>query len=129
MRYFFSSLVLSVFLSLSSALSVSADFSLSASESAQGLVDIGVINSQSSTSGYRLNDTITRAEMAKIVANLRGIPPLVCTGEMYPDVNTQLGDLCGYIEALAQRSLVDSSLSRYRPSDPVTRAEMIKMTM
>ncbi len=35
MRYFFSSLVLSVFLSLSSALSVSADFSLSASESAQ----------------------------------------------------------------------------------------------
>ncbi len=67
--------------------------------------------------------------MAKIVANLHGIPPLVCTGERYPDVNTQLGDLCGYIEALAQGSLVDSSLSRYRPSDPVTRAEMIKMTM
>ena len=96
---------------------------------AAALADNGVINAQSTESGYRLGNTITRAELAKVVANLGGYTATECTGDVYSDVGSRLGDLCGYIEALAEAGVVTKSSATYRPSANVTRAEMVKMLL
>jgi len=96
---------------------------------AQVLADNDVISAQSTEAGYRLGDTVTRAELAKVTANLGGYTATECSGTVYGDVNSKLGDLCGYIEALAQAGLVSTSNANFRPSAPVTRAEMTKMLL
>jgi hypothetical protein len=96
---------------------------------AQVLADNDVISAQSTEAGYRLGDTVTRAELAKVTANLGGYTATECSGTVYGDVNSKLGDLCGYIEALAQAGVVSTSNANFRPSAPVTRAEMIKMLL
>jgi hypothetical protein len=96
---------------------------------AETLADNGVITAQSSESGYRLGDNVTRAEMAKVVANLAAIDPLTCSGTVYSDVGTGLGDLCGYVEALADAGVVSTASATFRPSANVSRAEMVKMIL
>lgn len=94
---------------------------------AELLVDNSVINAQSTEAGYRLGDTVTRAELAKVAANLGGYTPTSCTG-VYADVGASLGDLCGYIEALNEAGVV-ASATNFRPLASVTRAEMVKMLL
>lgn len=96
---------------------------------AETLADNGVINTQTVESGYRLGDNVTRAEMAKIVANLGGIAPLACSGNVYSDVGTGLGDLCGYVEALADAGVVSTSTATFRPNANISRSEMVKMIL
>lgn len=96
---------------------------------AETLADNGVITAQSSEAGYRLGDNVTRAEIAKVVANLGGIDPLACSGTTYSDVGSGLGDLCGYVEALADAGVVSTSSATFRPNANVTRAEMVKMIL
>jgi len=93
------------------------------------LADNSVIGTQSSEAGYRLGDTITRAELAKVTANLGGYTATECSGTVYGDVNSKLGDLCGYIEALAQAGVVSTKNANFRPTASVTRAEMTKMLL
>ena len=92
---------------------------------AELLADNDVIGTQSTEAGYRLGDTVTRAELAKVAANLGGYAPTDCTG-VFADVTSTLGDLCGYVEALADAGVV-ASATNFRPSASVTRAEMVKM--
>ncbi len=96
---------------------------------AQVLADNDVISSQQSEIGYRLGDNVTRAELAKIVANLGGFAPTSCMADVYSDVGSTLGDLCGYIEALAEGGVVSTSNATFRPAANVTRAEMVKMIL
>jgi hypothetical protein len=96
---------------------------------AEVLADNGVINAQSTEAGYRLGANVTRAEIAKVVANLGGIDPVACSGTVYSDVGSGLGDLCGYVEALADAGVVSTSSATFRPNANVTRAEMVKMIL
>jgi len=94
---------------------------------AEALADYDVISAQSTEAGYRLGDNITRAELAKVAANLGGYIPTDCDG-VYADVTASLGDLCGYIEALEEAGVVMSA-TNFRPTALVTRAEMVKMLL
>lgn len=95
---------------------------------AELLASNGIINTQVAESGYRLADSITRAEMAKIAVNLAGVVPTGCLGNMYSDVPTS-NSLCAYVEAAADAGIVSVNYSNFRPSDLVTRAEMVKMLL
>jgi len=108
-----------------SAVSAASEFATYA----QVLADNDVISAQSTEAGYRLGDTVTRAELAKITANLGGYTATECSGDVYGDVDSKLGDLCGYIEALAEAGVVSTSNANFRPTAPVTRAEMVKMLL
>ena len=94
---------------------------------AELLADNSVIGTQTNESGYRLGANVTRAEMAKVTANLGGYTPTSCTGTTYGDVGAILGDLCGFIEALAEAGVVSTANANFRPSAAVTRAEATKM--
>lgn len=96
---------------------------------AEVLADNGVIGTQSTEAGYRLGDNLSRAEAAKIAANLGGYTPTSCAGDVYSDVNSSLGDLCGYIEALADAGVVSTANATFRPNAQVTRAEEVKMLL
>lgn len=96
---------------------------------AETLADNSVITAQSTEAGYRLGDNVTRAEIAKVVANLGGIDPVACSGTTYSDVGSGLGDLCGYVEALADAGVVSTANGTFRPNANVTRAEMVKMIL
>ena len=114
------------------AASTSASLVAAASEFlpyAQALADNGVIATQSTEAGYRLGNSVTRAELAKVVANLGGYTPTECAGDVYSDVGSKLGDLCGYVEALADAGVVSTSSAMFRPNANVTRAEMVKMLL
>lgn len=96
---------------------------------ADALASNGVINTQTTEAGYRLSDNITRAELAKVAANLGQYTPVACTGTVYTDVTTSLGDLCDAVETLAAAGVVTKANTTFRPLDNVTRAEMTKMLL
>lgn len=96
---------------------------------AEELSTAGIINTQNSEIGYRLGDNITRAEMAKIAVKLAESDAVECTGEVYSDVTSSLGDLCGFIESAADAGIVSTINAKFRPTDLVTRAEMVKMLL
>jgi hypothetical protein len=96
---------------------------------AEVLADNDVIGAQTTEAGYRLGATITRAELAKVTANLGGYVPTDCAGDVYGDVDADLGDLCGYIEALAEAGVVSTANANYRPAANVTRAEAVKLIL
>ena len=96
---------------------------------ADALANAGVISNQSSVDGYRLGDSITRAEMAKIAVNIKGTQVSTCSGNVFADVSDKLGDLCGFIETAASDGIVSTKNQNFRPMDLVTRAEMLKMLL
>lgn len=93
------------------------------------IADFNIINKQTSAEWYRLDSTLTRAELAKIATNLWGISLEKCTWTIYTDVKSSLWDLCWYIETLARGKIVSTSNKYYRPNDTVTRAEAIKILL
>ncbi|PID84389.1 hypothetical protein CSB09_01090 [Candidatus Gracilibacteria bacterium] len=96
---------------------------------AEALANKSVINTQSSEAGYRLGDKITRAELAKVAANLGSYTMTACDANLYTDVDSSLGDLCDAITTLATAGVVSTSFTKFRPNDHVTRAEMSKMVL
>ncbi len=132
MANFFTKLASTVSIATLVAASTSASFVSAASEFlpyAEALADNGTISTQSTEAGYRLGANITRAELAKVVANLGEFTPTSCAGDVYSDVNSTLGDLCGYVEALAEAGVVSTSNATYRPNANVTRAEAVKLIL
>jgi S-layer homology domain len=114
------------------AVSTSASLVSAASEFltyAEVLADNSVISAQTTEAGYRLGNNITRAEIAKVVANLGGIEATACSGDVFSDVGAGLGDLCGYVEALADAGVVSTASATFRPSANITRAETVKMIL
>jgi hypothetical protein len=101
---------------------------------ADALANAGAINKVATTDEYRLGDSLTRAEMAKVAVNLKRLKDKSltlenCTGTVFGDVNASLGDLCSYIETAASIGMVSMANANYRPKDNVTRAEMTKMLL
>lgn len=96
---------------------------------AEVLASNGVISAQSTEAGYRLADNITRAEITKIAVNLAGLTPTECAGNVFSDVSSKLGDLCGYIEAAAEAGIVSTANANFRPTALVTRAELVKILL
>jgi hypothetical protein len=92
------------------------------------LAKSGVINS-TTEANYRLGDTITRAEVAKIAVKLSGVEMYDCVGDVFSDVGTSLGDLCSAIETAAAEGFVNANADKFRPTDKVTRAELVKMLL
>ena len=132
MSNFFTKLTSAMGVATLVAVSASASLVSAASEFltyAEVLADNSVISAQSTESGYRLGNNITRAEIAKVVANLGGIASVSCSGTVYSDVGAGLGDLCGYVEALADAGVVSTSSATFRPNANITRAEMVKMIL
>ena len=96
---------------------------------ADALATKGIIALQSTEAGYNLGNNVTRAEMAKIAVNLKKATVTECTGTVFSDVTSAIGDLCGFVEAAANAGLVNKIAPRFRPMDLVTRAEMLKMLL
>lgn len=103
-----------------SALAPNASANISA---ANTLAAKGVITA---SSDFRLNDTITRKEMMKIVMNLSGKNvPDTCKGSFW-DVTNDWG--CKYIEAALVNGFIAKNAS-FRPDDTITKAESIKLAL
>ena len=96
---------------------------------AESLAMSGIISVQPTEAGYRLSDTITRAEITKIVMGLAGSWSVGCVGDIFTDVNRELGDLCSFIESAAEAGIISIDDMTFRPLDPVTRIEMVKILL
>lgn len=96
---------------------------------ARDLAETGIIDEKENESEYRLDASVTRAEIAKIAVKLAGKETVRCSGTLYSDVSSNLGNLCGYIEAAAEAGIALRIGTLFRPVDSITRAEMIKMLL
>ncbi len=84
----------------------------------------GIITQQSTTAGYRLDDTITRAEVAGIALKLRGtILPESYQCKRYFGDTIRNDWICRAVELAADAEIVSRTNTRFRPQDKITRAE------
>ncbi len=100
-------------------------------DAANRLATLGIINNNSENpSAYRLNDSITRWEMAKVMLNLAGEEPnTTCEGK-FSDVSAKAPNdwVCGYVEKGLELGFLSAN-SKFRPNDSITEAETLKMVM
>ncbi len=97
-------------------------------DAANKLATMGVIVDQSTNpSNYRLGDTITRRELAKVVAKLGKITVSEsCEGKFADLKSTDWG--CKYAEALLAAGYISAN-TNFRPIDEVSKSEALKMVM
>ncbi len=85
-----------------------------------------------SATRFRPNDTITRAEVTKILTLALGVTVAEPTTMTYNDVNSTLS-LAKYIEAATFLNIFSGQVVAgrriFRPSDPITRAEIAKVVV
>ncbi|MEK3935758.1 S-layer homology domain-containing protein [Sporosarcina sp. FSL W7-1349] len=74
---------------------------------------------------YRLNEPITRAQAAKIVALAIGATPSTNFKPRFQDVSPAHGSY-DYIRALTERGIFNDA-DKFRPNDPLTRGQMAKI--
>ena len=83
-------------------------------------------------SGARLDQPLTRAELAKMmsvyVTKVLGKQPILTGVAQYPDVDSKMGDLADYIQLAYQLQIMGihhdgTALSHFEPNKFVTRAE------
>ena len=104
----------------------SADYTAAAN----ALAAQGVINSVENSADYRLYDTITRAEQAKVIANLAGVSPKASCEGKFADVSATTPNnwVCGYVEALLENGLISAN-ANYNPNANVSKTEAIKFAL
>lgn len=92
------------------------------------LSDKWIITSQPTTTGYRLDDTITRAEVAGIALKLRGttFPEWYICKKYFSDV-TSNDWICRAVEMAADAGFVSRTNTTFRPQDKITRAEALSI--
>lgn len=92
---------------------------------AQFLADKWIIVKQSTTAGYRLDSTITRAELVGIALKLKWVtlPSYQCRW-YFTDVRNN-DWICRAVELAADNSLVTRANARFRAQDNITRAEAL----
>jgi hypothetical protein len=97
-------------------------------DAANKLATMGVIVDQSTNaSNYRLGDTITRKELAKVVAKLGNVTVSeACEGKFADLKSTDWG--CKYAEALLAAGYVAPN-ANFRGNDEVSKAEALKLVM
>lgn len=85
-----------------------------------------------SATRFRPNDTITRAEVTKILTLALGVTITEPTSMTYSDVSASLS-LAKYIEAATFLNIFSGQVVAgrriFRPSDPITRAEIAKVVV
>jgi len=98
-------------------------------DSANSLAEKSIIKAKTDSSDYRLWNNVTRWEIAKISAKIWGYSTNKsdCVGDVFKDVWKDLWDLCTAIESLAVVWKINTKALFFRPNDPVSRAELIKM--
>ena len=83
-------------------------------------------------SGARLDQPLTRAELAKMISvyvtKVLGKQPVLTGVAQYPDVDSKMGDLADYIQLAYQLQIMGihhdgTALSHFEPNKFVTRAE------
>jgi len=86
-----------------------------------------IVDNSSNAANYRLDDTITRREMLKIMMKLSGkTVEDICNGS-FSDMKT--GDWgCKYAEAALDNSYIAAN-STFRPADNISKIESLKMIM
>lgn len=103
---------------------------------ANSLANEGIIVERSTSAEYRLDSTITRAEVLKIAFKIAEqfpmqvqVPPnYTCTGKYFTDVN--ISDwVCPFVEVGADDGIISRTNSKFRPNDNITRAEALKLVM
>lgn len=108
--------------------SFSGVFAMTESENwlkaAKFLASQDIIKSYTNDAEYRIQDTITRKEVMKIVAKLAGVTPEEkCVGK-YKDVENDWG--CKYIERALSVWFIAPG-EKFRPNDNITKSEAVKL--
>lgn len=84
----------------------------------------GIITLQSSETGYRLDDKITRAEVIGIALKIKGISlPEGYNCRKYFSDTVKQDWVCRAIELASDNELISRSNTKARPQDSITRAE------
>ncbi len=98
-----------------------------ASDAATRLAALGVIEPQVSEAGYKLDSTITRREMLKVMINLSPVEATEgCVGSFADLKATDWG--CKYAEAALRAGYIAAN-TNFRPDADVTEAEALKMIL
>lgn len=97
---------------------------------AQALAAKGYINAQTDASGYALENTITRAEIAKVAANVAELDAMASCEGKFADVSATTPNdwVCGYVEALLAGGLISAN-ANYNPNANLTKAEAVKLML
>ena len=93
-----------------------AAMNLAEIEAATSLANKGVINKVDTVADFRLDATITRAEAAKVAAEIAGITPNTSCEGKFSDVSATTPNdwVCGYVEALLEEGLLSAN-ENYNP--------------
>ncbi len=126
MKKIFFLTILTSFLIFSYSYAEQGEIINSAEDSAAYILAMdGIISSNSSS--FRLNDTITRKEMIKIVAKVAGGEVSEkCEGK-FRDVANDWG--CKYIEWALKEWFISSNDGKFRPDEDITKAESLKLIL
>jgi hypothetical protein len=101
--------------------------SAASTSDAEKLAEAGIILSQDSAAGYRLEDEITRREFMKVVMNLSGLAVSdTCEGKFADLPSSDWG--CKYAEAALDAGFIAAN-STFRPDDNVSKWEALKMIL
>ncbi len=94
-------------------------------EYANILVDKNIILKNSD---YRVQDFMTRAEIAKLAVNIsQSNNTHTCNGGIFRDVNNELWDLCHYIENAFHKGILSGNAGLFFPDKNITRWEAAKI--
>ncbi len=104
-------------------------------DNANFLAEKNIITKQIYETKYRLDDSITRAEVVGIALKLRGtrLPESYTCKNYFSDVkfvpfsNDQW--ICRAVELAADAGLVSRTNTKFRPQDEITRAEALAVIM
>ncbi len=99
-------------------------------ENANYLSGKSIIKAQSSATKYRLDDTITRAEVIGIAMKMKweNLPKDYTCKKYFTDV-VKNDWICRAVELGAKAGIVSRENARFRPLDPITRVEALAILM
>lgn len=97
---------------------------------ATSLASKGFINEVETVADFRLGDTITRAEAAKVAAMIAGVTPNDSCEGKFSDVSATTPNnwVCGYVEALLEEGLLSAN-NEYNPERNLSKTESLKMML
>lgn len=99
-------------------------------DNANYLANKNIITQQSTATGYRLDDTITRAELVWTALKLKWItlPENYQCKKYFSDVVSN-DWICRAVELAADNGLISRENSQFNPNNSITRAEALSITI
>ena len=100
---------------------------------AKYLAEKNIIGEQDTTAGYRLKDTITRAEVIHLALKMRwiGVPTKYTCKNYFSDIKYDADNawICSVIEIAVDNKILSKDNKKFRPLEPATRIEALSMIM